>query len=75
MELIPVPVLVVPPGDLVNVHVPVAGNPFKITPPVASAQVGWVIVPNVGAVGADGGEVITTLADAAEIHPTALVTV
>ena len=75
MELIPVPVLVVPPGDLVKVHVPVAGKPFKITPPVASAQVGWVIVPNVGAVGADGGAVITTLADATEIHPTAFVTV
>jgi hypothetical protein len=29
--LVPVPVLVVPPGVLVNVHVPVAGNPFKTT--------------------------------------------
>jgi hypothetical protein len=38
--LVPVPVKVVPPGDLVNVQVPVAGNPFKITLPVAREQDG-----------------------------------
>ena len=54
VELIPEPVEVVPPGVLVKVHVPVAGNPLKITLPVAKAHVGWVIVPTVGAVGADG---------------------
>ena len=54
VELVPEPVEVVPPGDLVNVHVPVAGNPFSTTLPVARAQVGCVIVPTVGAVGADG---------------------
>jgi hypothetical protein len=27
---------------------------LKTTLPVANAQVGWVIVPSVGAVGADG---------------------
>ena len=73
--LVPVPVVVVPPGVLVNVHVPVAGKPFKTTPPVAVVQVGCVIVPTVGAVGADGAASITTLADDAEIHPAALVTV
>ena len=75
VELVPVPVVVVPPGDLVKVHVPVAGNPLRTTLPVAKAQVGWVIVPTVGAVGADGWAVITTLAEAEEIHPAALVTV
>ena len=38
--LTPVPNVVVPPGVLVNVQVPVAGKPFKVTLPVANAQVG-----------------------------------
>jgi hypothetical protein len=58
-----------------NVHVPVAGNPFNTTLPVASAQVGWVMVPTVGAVGDDGCAVITTLAEAGETQPEELVTV
>ena len=40
VELVPVPVVVVPPGVFVSVHVPVAGNPFKMTLPVAKAQLG-----------------------------------
>ena len=54
VELVPVPLVVVPPGDLVKVQVPVAGNPFKTTLPVAKAQVGCVIVPTDGAVGVVG---------------------
>ena len=50
----PVPVVVVPPGVLVKVHVPEAGKPPNTTLPVASEQVGWVMVPTVGAVGEDG---------------------
>ena len=46
--------VVAPPGDPVIVHVPVAGNPFNTTLPVAKAQLGWVIVPTVGAVGVAG---------------------
>jgi hypothetical protein len=38
--VVPVPEVVVLPGDLVNVQVPDAGNPFKITLPVATVQVG-----------------------------------
>jgi len=53
VELVPEPVVVVPPGDLVRVHVPVAGNPDKTTLPVATLQVGWVMVPIVGAVGVE----------------------
>ena len=53
VELVPEPVVVVPPGDLVIIHVPVAGKPVKVTLPVASAQVGWVIVPMVGADGVE----------------------
>ena len=67
--------VVVPPGDLVRVHVPVAGNPFRTTLPVATLQVGWVIVPRIGADGVAACVLITTLAEAWEIHPEALVTV
>lgn len=73
--LVPVPVFVVPPGVLVTVQEPVAGSPFKTALPVARVQVGSVIVPTVGAVGVDGCELMTILADATEIHPEALVTV
>lgn len=38
--LVPVPVVLVPPGDLLNVQVPEDGNPDKTTLPVATAQVG-----------------------------------
>ena len=51
------------------------GNPFKITLPVAKAHVGWVIVPTVGVVGVTGCGLITTLAEATEVHPAEFVTV
>jgi hypothetical protein len=51
VELIPVPVVMTPPGDLVNVQVPVAGNPFRTALPVATEHVGCVILPTTGAVG------------------------
>ncbi len=73
--LVPVPVVVIPPGVLVNVHVPVAGKPFKIALPVAVEHVGWVMAPTAGADGMAGWALITTLADAPEIHPVSLVTV
>jgi len=52
--LVPEPVVVVPPGVLVSVHVPVAGKPLNTTLPVATAHVGCVIVPTTGAVGVAG---------------------
>jgi hypothetical protein len=55
--VVPVPVVVVPPGDLVKVHVPVGGKLFSTTLPVATVQVGCVIVPTVGA-----GSVLTVIA-------------
>ena len=73
--LVPVPVEVTPPGVLVKVQVPVAGNPFKITLPVATAHVGCVMVPAVGAEGAGGCVLITILDDSGETQPVALVTV
>jgi len=71
----PVPVVVIPPGALVNVHVPVDGKLLRITLPVAVAQVGCVIVPTTGVVGFNGCALISTFADADEIHPDELVTV
>ena len=40
VAVVPVPVVVVPPGVLVNVQVPVDGKPFSTTDPVVVAQVG-----------------------------------
>ena len=72
---VPVPVEVTLPGLRVSVHVPVDGNPLRITDPVAIAQVGGVIMPTVGASGPTGGALINTLADETDVHPAALVTV
>ena len=67
--LVPVPVIA--PGLIV--HVPVAGRPFNTTlPVVAEHEEGCVIVPTTGAVGAAGAALITTSADACDIHPGSL---
>jgi hypothetical protein len=60
-----------PPGALVNVHVPVEGSPPNTTLPVATEQAGWVIAPTEGGVGVDGFVFITTLAEGGDIHPVA----
>ena len=73
--VVPVPVIVTPPGVLVNVQVPDDGNPLNTTLPVATPHAGCVIVPIVGAVAVVGCALITTLADAGEMHVDALVTV
>ena len=69
--LVPVPVTA--PGLIV--HVPVAGRPLNTTLPVVAAhEAGWVTVPIIGAVGADGALFMITFADGTDIHPAALVT-
>jgi len=68
-----VPVPVIDPGLIV--HVPEAGKPLSTTLPVETVQLGWVMVPTTGAVGVAGWVLIIILAEAAEVHPTALVTV
>jgi hypothetical protein len=73
--LVPVPEVVVPPGVLVNVQVPVAGKPLNTTLPVDKAHVGCVMTPAIGAEGLPGAVLITTSPDAAEIQPNAFVTV
>jgi hypothetical protein len=68
-------VLVVEPVTLPGLIVQLPeGKPLKTTDPVARAQVGWVIVPTVGAEGVDGWALITAFAEAGEVHPRALVT-
>ena len=51
------------------------GKPVNSTLPVATAQVGCIIVPVNGAEGVTGCEFITTFVDASDVHPTELVTV
>jgi len=73
--LVPVPVVVMPPGVRVKVQVPVAGRPLNTTLPVDTVQVGWVSVPATGAAGVDGCASISIELDAVDVHPAALVTV
>ena len=68
-----VPVPVIAPGLIVQV--PDAGRLFNTTDPVATVQVGCVMMPTVGAAGVAGCGSITTSADGGEVHPAALVTV
>jgi hypothetical protein len=51
------------------------GNPFNTTLPVATVQVGWVMVSTVGVPGVDGCALMTTLPDTSDVHPDALVNV
>ena len=51
---VPVPVVVMVPGYLVNVHVPADGRPRRTTLPVATSHVGGVIVPTAGGNGVGG---------------------
>ena len=52
--LVPVPLVMAPPGLAIRVQVPDSGSPFRVTLPVARLQVGWIMVPTVGAVGVAG---------------------
>ena len=61
-------------GVLVTVHAP-AGRLLSTTLPVATVQVGWVMVPITGFNGVTSGELITTSAVGKEIQPTELATV
>ena len=69
------PVEITPPGFLVSVHVPVAGNPLNTALPVGVVQVGCVTKPIIGAVGDPGAALITTLVEAADAQPASLATI
>ena len=60
------------PGLMVQVP---AGSPVSSILPVAVEHVGCVIVPMVGADGVGGCAFMVVEAEAAEVHPTELVTV
>ena len=62
----------IPPGFIVQFPV---GRPLNSALPVASAQLGCVIAPARGADGVTGCALITTSADADEIHPAEFLTV
>ena len=67
-----VPLPAISPGLIIQLPV---GKPLKTTLPVATAHVGCMMLPTVGAEGADGCGLITISDDANEIQPTVLVTV
>ncbi len=48
--MVPVPVVVIPDGVLVKVHVPLLGKPLITMLPVGVVQLVWVMVPIIGAV-------------------------
>jgi hypothetical protein len=73
--VVPDPELVIAPGFLVRVQLPVPGNPFSTTLPVAKAQVGWVTDPGTGAPGTPATALITTLSEGREVHPFEFVTI
>jgi hypothetical protein len=73
--LMPVPVVVVPPGVLIKVHESVPGKLFNTMLPVGKAQVGCVLVPATGADGETGAALINMSDDEDEVHPDASVTV
>ena len=64
MAVVPVPMLLTAPGLRVSVQFP-EGKPLRGTLPVAVVQVGWVMLPTVGA--ADG--VVTVIVPAAVMVP------
>jgi hypothetical protein len=73
--LVPEPVVIIPPGFRVKVHIPDAGRPLNTTLPVDCVHVGCVIVPTAGAVGVGGWAGIITLSDGADTHPAAFLSV
>lgn len=73
--LVPVPIVVAPPGVVVTVHELIDGKPLKTTLPAEDAHVVWVMIPITGAVGVKGWEGITTLEEREDVQPASLVTV
>ena len=74
VTVVVLPVVVNVLGVLLTVHAP-AGKLLSTTVPVATVQVGWVMVPTTGFNGVSGCALITILAVGNEIQPSAFVTV
>jgi hypothetical protein len=75
VAVVPLPGVVNESGKSVIIHAPGEGSPFNTTLPDGTASVGWVIVPTSGAAGVGGCAGMTTLADAPDKQPSAVVTV
>jgi len=73
--VVPVPVVSVPPGVRVKVQVPLEGRPLISTLAVATLQLGWVIVPAIGADGIAGCASMRISDEDTDVQPEALVTV
>jgi len=69
ITLVPVPVVCMVPGYLVNIHVPGEGRFARVTLPVGVVHVGAVINPGNGGGGNPGCSFIVAGADSEEVHP------
>ena len=68
VAVVVLPVIVAPPGLAVTVQL-AAGRLLNATLPVATVQVGGVMVPTTGAADVTGCAGITALADGDEVQP------
>ncbi len=75
LRLVPDPLLVIPPGYLVNTHAPLEGRPLSTTPPVATPHVGWVILLIWGSAGVTGWVFMTAELEALDVQPSVFLTV
>ena len=75
LTLVPDPLRVTPPGYRVRVQDPLDGRLYKLKLPVPTEQVGCVILPDEGATGVTGWELITTTAEEEEVQPSSFLTV
>ena len=73
--VIPVPVVLTPPGERVIIQLPETGRPLRLTLPVGTVTVVRVIVPTTGAFGVTGGGGIIIFADGTDKHPSLVDTV
>lgn len=73
--LVPLPLVVAPPGYCISVHSPEEGSPLIVMLPVAKSHVGWVIVPITGADGVGGCALMTTGPEDVDVHPSSFLTV
>jgi hypothetical protein len=72
LALVPVPVVVIPPGVRVSVHVPAEGKPLNITLPVATEHDGLVIAPTTGVEGLSFTDNVQVAFAAAQCEPKGL---
>jgi hypothetical protein len=70
--VVPLPDVITPPGVRIIIQSPEEGNPFNTTLPIEMKQVGWVIVPIVGAAGVALTVTVVEAAADGPLHPFAI---